>query len=394
MIKNTIRLIILVVIIGDCSSDKPKSAELLKAKKETPIYIDLPKKGENTMNVSNFADTVIYIPLETNSKSLLGGIIKIQLTDEFIFISGRDKLLLFSKKGKFVRQIGKKGKGPGEYLRILDFVVTQDTVYITSTGKRSLLIYNVNGDFLKEQSTPLQLAHFNVTPEDKIVTYDRINGTLIYFTKQLNVADTVTVEYNVSNKRAMYGWWDNWDAFFQEGVHRLLFTNYMSDTIWNITNSGKGIAYILNLGDKLLPWKCQAEYYQGDFKRFEKIASNYQKINLFETPCFLFLFQKGWIENDINSIYINDVASNTTQKYETPYIFDDLVGKQSLVPRYGSNDCLVATVNPFELKEKLKKKTGEDAPSPLWVEQMSKVKENDNSILVIMPVRNKTWKTE
>jgi len=199
------------------------------------------------------------------------------------------------------------------------------------------------------------------------------------------------VDYNVSKERSTYSWWDDFDTYFQKGEHRLLFSNYTSDTIWDVTNGKKEIGYILNLGSQLLPENYRVEYCQGDFDRFKKNATPYQKINLFETSSYLFLFQKGWIDNDIQSTYLQYRSANTIRKFESPTIFDDMVGKQNLSPDFTTDNCIVATISPVRLIEELKKdqKTGEEAPSSLWLEQMAKVKENDNPILVIMPVRNK-----
>lgn len=357
MKKNIFILAILINICISCSSNNQKK-EQIKPRNNPKLstFINLPETGENKLNVSEFADTVMYIPLETNSNSFLKRVIQIQITDKYIFITGRDQLLLFSKEGKFIRQIGKKGKGPGEHLLIFGFVVVQDTVYISSSGKRSLLKYNINGSFLEDLPTLSQLPRFNVTPDNRIVSFIDISGKLVFFDKKLKGIDIITIDHNVSDKRAIYSWWDDFDTFFQKS-ERLLFTNYMSDTIWDISNGRKDIGYIMNLGDQLLPKKYRVENFLGDFQRFEKTAARYQKINLFETPSFLFLFQKGWLEkNIINSTYIHDFATNSTRKFESPYIFDDLVGKQNLVPNYTSNNCIIATLNPVEFIVELKKK--------------------------------------
>lgn len=393
MKNNVFILAILINICICCSSNSQKKEQVKPGNNpETSTFINLPKTGENKLNVSEFADTVMYIPLETNAKSFFKRVIQIQITDKYIFINGRDQLLVFSKEGKFIRQIGRKGKGPGEHLLIFGFVVVHDTVYISSSGKRSLLKYNVTGIFLEEVPTLAQLPRFNISPDNRIVSF--ISGKLIFFDRKLKGIDTIAIDHNVSEKRASYSWWDDFDTFFQKSEHRLLFTNYMSDTIWDISNGRKDIRYIMNLGDQLLPEKDRVEYCQGDFDRFKKNAASSQKINLFETSSFLFLFQKGWTDNDIQSTYLHDITANTIRKFETPYIFDDLVSKQNLVPNYTSNNCIIATLNPVKFIDELKKvnkpnKTGTESPSPLWLKQMAKITENDNPILVIMPVKIK-----
>jgi hypothetical protein len=395
MKKNVLLLIWLICLCTCCSSSAQKKEQVKST--ESPVksvFIDLPKTGENRLNVSEFADTIMYVPLETNSKSFLRGIVQLQLTDQYLFINGFDRLFMFSKDGKFIRQIGRNGKGPGEYANIFGFAVNKDTIFITSTGKQSVIKYTVKGDFVEEQPTTTQLARFNITPDNSIIWYDHGKGNLVFFDRKFQKADTIAVDYNVSSERFTYSWWDGFDTFFHKGDHRLLFSNYMSDTIWDISNGKKEIGYVMNLGKQLLPQKYQIEYSQGDFERFKKNAAPYQKINLFETPSFLFLFQKGWIDREINSTYLKDRTSNTVRKFEDPSVYDDLVGMQKLTPEFTTNNCIIATISPTHLIEGLKKgqKTGEKTPSPLFLQQMAKVKENDNPILVIMPVKQKMKK--
>ncbi|MCG8309905.1 MAG: hypothetical protein MI975_21085 [Cytophagales bacterium] len=240
------------------------------------------------------------------------------------------------------------------------------------------------------------MSWFDITPGKVFVSYTEIDrGKLYLFDNNLSSIDTITIDHNAPENPAPYMMVDPFDYSFQNGSERrLLFSSYMSDTIWDISNGRKNVGYILNLGDKLLPEKYRYSRFKGDFDRFQKVAAPYQKVKLMDTPSCLFIFQKGWTEQELNSIYIHDTAENTTHKYETPYIFDDLVGKRNLVPRYSSDNCIIATITPIELKEELKNKgikfkSGENAPSPLWIEQMEKVKEDDNQILVLIPVRNK-----
>lgn len=381
------------VLLGGCGSSTQKKTEKTnnsKVEKSAKTYhIHLPEKGEDTLRVSSFADTVLYVPLETNSQSLIRRIVQVQLTDQYIFVNSRHKLLMFDYNGKFIRQIWKSGRGPGEYLLIYRFRVVHDTVYISSTGKRSVAIYDTNGHFIKEQPTPMELAFFNVEPDGKFVAFDRPAGTLVEFDRQLNVLDTIVVEQNVSPKRTRWMVWDEFDSYFYKSRNRLLFTDYLNDTIWNISNGKKKVAYILNLGKKLLPWKFQSEYFDGDFNKFMKVAAAYDKIGFAPTSSYLFLMRKGYVAPELSSIYVRDLNSGMTRKFNTGFIYDDLVGKRNLMEPFSSHDCLMAVVNPFKLKEELKKKqakskVGKDAPSPAWLKQMSKVKEDDNPILVII----------
>ena len=68
------------------------------------------------IKLSDIADEVQYIPLETNSECILSKGYTIVPTKDYFFIADGEKpLFVFDREGKFVRKIGKVGKGPGEF---------------------------------------------------------------------------------------------------------------------------------------------------------------------------------------------------------------------------------------------------------------------------------------
>ena len=82
-----------------------------------------------------FADTVLYVPLETTLESLVGNIKQIWTNDSLILINCmQQELMMFKINGEFVGRVGKIGRGPGEYVSVFCFDVILDTVYISSSG--------------------------------------------------------------------------------------------------------------------------------------------------------------------------------------------------------------------------------------------------------------------
>ena len=382
------------VLLWGCNSSAKKTETTNGSKAQKSYHINLPQKGERKLNVSEIADTVLYIPLETTPQSLIKRIDKIQIIGDKILLDCNDKLLLYSQSGKFIRQIGQKGNGPGEYNYVCTSVARGDTIYISPTNKRTIIKYLLNGDFVGEKLLPghFQMGWFDMTPDGEFVSYaDLARGKLDVLDRNLSKINQLIINYNApaSTPPTMYS--NMYDYSLQNGSERrLLFTDYMSDTIWNISKGRKEVGYILNMGDKILPERYRFERFGFDHQAWVKAAAPYQKIKMVETPDYLFLFQKGWTtEKILNTIYIYNRADKTIKRYDTPYMYDDLVGKRNLNVLYSSHDCLMAVVNPFELKEELKKEqaesqTGKDAPVPAWLKQMSKVKEDDNPILVII----------
>ena len=73
-------------------------------------------KHREQMKLSDICDSLIYIPLETKKESLLGGVSKVKVDGDDVFINYYWGLYHFKINGDFVGQIGRKGRGPGEYI--------------------------------------------------------------------------------------------------------------------------------------------------------------------------------------------------------------------------------------------------------------------------------------
>jgi|WetSurMetagenome_2_1015567.scaffolds.fasta_scaffold126541_2 hypothetical protein len=117
------------------------------------VYINPRNDTEANFLLSDFAKAINYIKLQTSDLCVVSSISKILIDDEKIFVkspfSSFYRLLLFSSDGTFLNEIGRSGRGPGEYATVLDFAIdrSRKIVYILdSMGK--VLIYDYKGKYL------------------------------------------------------------------------------------------------------------------------------------------------------------------------------------------------------------------------------------------------------
>jgi len=371
------------------SSNNPVTTEGKPSKVEYPIQLNLPEKGDDTLKASLFAESVKYIPLETNNETFLRGIWEIRMNDSIIAIADSKQLLLFDYNGKFLRRIGKTGNGPGEFLYIFNFELLQDTLYISSSGKHSIIKYSLDGTFQKELKTKFQPTTYRVAPNGKFIYYNRDEGIINSLNNNFQIVDSEIIEYNVSNERLKYMLYDPvYLTYLYKGQDRLLFTNYVNDTIWNISTGKKTPEIILSPKNLLLPWTKQVEYYNGDFEKAQKQSETYQMFNIMETTSNLFLFQKGWQKQKLNAIYIHDLKANRTRKFESPYIFDDIIGRQNISPKFFTEDFIISTISPMKLLEDLKNGNVDKNANIAWLKKMQNLKEDDNPVLVLIKPKN------
>lgn len=152
MKPSLLNLLLGLLIITSCSNPNLKT----NGKKETASVI-LPYRVEIEANLKNIKSVSLsavgkeieYIPLETNAKSLIRRIYSIAFSKDYMFISDFDRLTQFDRKGKFIRQVGSNGRGPGEYLHVSSYCIDEksEKVYIMAWGINSILEFDFNGTF-------------------------------------------------------------------------------------------------------------------------------------------------------------------------------------------------------------------------------------------------------
>lgn len=387
-------LVIVTAFMLFCNKkqDNTENEIMVVDKVQSPIKIELPEEGKQDLKISYFADNVMYVPLETNENCYLRWIAQLKKYDSLIVISDMRRILVFGQDGSFIRQIGRRGKGPGEYGTIGNFDLYKDTVYVAHN--QSISKYTIDGHFVKEYKLSKAPSFIKTDSDGLIALYYAYTGEVYYYNHNFEIIDTLTVENDVSPDRANWQRFSPWDLFFQTSKDKLLFTNYLSDTIWDISQKNKTIAYILNLGDKLLPWEKQVEYFKGDFTKYEKVAEPYRKINLKEYPDYLFIYETDWSKGILHTVYIHCFKDNSTKSFNSEYIYDDIVGNIKLpLWRYSlSTDgefILGAHALDFlESVSELNEQEGINTEAQKsWKKKMSNVKEGDNPILLIIKPR-------
>lgn len=109
--------------------------------------------------LTDFGEKMTYIPLETLDESLvkLGSKSKMIVTDQYIFV-GEEKLpiVCFERStGKFLRQIGSIGQGPGEYNNSTDMEVDTEAkrIYVRLNITQHQC-YDFEGKFLYTLTLP------------------------------------------------------------------------------------------------------------------------------------------------------------------------------------------------------------------------------------------------
>ena len=143
-------LLLMPLLLG-CSSNN-RTGEMGR----TPVINLSDKVAEvSSLPLSEATAKVDVIPLQSTEKSILGRILKVQVTNDYIWVNhiidSHGHLYRFSRSGKYLNKIGKLGQGPEEFTRMSDFIIDEEhqEVYIITTVS-GIKVYDFEGNYKRD----------------------------------------------------------------------------------------------------------------------------------------------------------------------------------------------------------------------------------------------------
>ena len=242
-----------------------------------PVIIDLIKviQNERDVPISQFVDSLVYIPLETTPESGISYIRKIFLTDKYIIIrhdspGSSSPLLLFDRKsGKFIRPLGKKGRGPEEYTIPLDcFYNPYDKkIYTYGSMKSFVKTYNLDGKYIESFVTPLinEASVNEHLPIDAFIDSENFAG---YITNSTGQVRKKLILFSRVKVKASFSNYDTWpsdqvtisqDPLFFTWQKQVSFKERSNDTVFNISGNKLIPKFVLYTGKLRYPNKLSRE---------------------------------------------------------------------------------------------------------------------------------------
>ena len=156
--KRFVLPLLFAVMAASCSQgNRPTTDEI-----EDPyafILIDESKStGERTIKLSDLIEDYRIVTFE-DSDSALFKVWKTNVSDNYIIVvqGGAMPIMLFTREGEFVGNVGRPGQGPGEYEHVYDAVIDESrgSIFVAPwCSPLPTLEYNLKGDFLRSHNIP------------------------------------------------------------------------------------------------------------------------------------------------------------------------------------------------------------------------------------------------
>lgn len=141
------------------------------------IVINVPLEHEEPTEYYDFFsvfDSLTIIRLSNDSvNGLITFIQDIHVDSEKVFIRDVNTIHVFDMEGHFLRNIGRKGRGRGEYLRLMDFDLNRPRKELTvyDQGAHKFLVYDYEGNFLRQFEYEYIVREFATLPNGDYLIY-------------------------------------------------------------------------------------------------------------------------------------------------------------------------------------------------------------------------------
>lgn len=249
------------------------------------IPVSIATLTKDRMDYSDFADSISYIQLHGVAEPI-GEVKTLKFIDSLmvIFDEKTDLVSVFDSNGKYLRQIGARGQGPGEYIYCRQIDVDRD--------KRNVLVYDVyTGEVRKYDLEGAYLGKDTVGRADDFAYVG--DGKYLLANYQEDVAERAgifLVSSSPFNKIRVRECRDDipmnkpFEFFDCDGTISVM-TREFEDLIlkWN----GDSLAESINFALEESPTKSQLDDFKHDYrKRYDYL----NRIYFFDYPDFTMLF--------------------------------------------------------------------------------------------------------
>lgn len=198
--RNAIYCISMVMLMGMVMScHKEKAAEYKNINGNKVLVCDLSKvKDTLTLKLSDLIENLDLVKLETTQDALVKRSVTI-VSDNYIGIRNYGELpfKLFDISGKFLRCIGKKGRGPNEYGPLYSEQIDEKNkrIYLMPWVRNTLWAYDFEGNYLP----PVELK-YKQTKSRVFVEGDKVTVLGMPFAKSPAIAFSQKIGGEIINE--------------------------------------------------------------------------------------------------------------------------------------------------------------------------------------------------
>ncbi len=376
METNICKIIFTILVLAFISSCQKKQkgshAKIIEVNGNDVVNCNISEVSDTIdLPLSDIINKCEVIALETNDKSLFESIYHVGISENYIAIHSRGQypIKLFSRDGKFIRDIGKIGRGPGEFNSLYGIQLDEaaNKIYLTPfANAKELIVYSLDNKNLP----PIPLAYKQTKCQPFV---------------ENNIVTVLSMPFEGSNIPVAYQQ-DLTGKVIQEvqpNSHQILRPDFSSE-ISSTRNAGANDIFILAYGSE-----TPDTLYHYDTK-LNKLIPKFVAFTSGENPgTWLYEWKSQywfWAFGRYNGKKV--LVDKKILKSDFFRIKNDFYGGYEINKFYMSNDGMfISSINAIQLIEEfnnlLKGGTLKAQEKQKIEELLSTIKEDDNEIMFI-----------
>ena len=286
------------------------------------------EEKDNIMQIpaDSLFEKVSVTVLENGAEApILGNIYSVCESDSSYFIVSEGILYEYGKNGRFIKKIGNKGRGPGEYLFLRGTGIEGNTLYLFDYNTQTILEYGKDGRFSQSRKLDFSDSDIRISsffPDGKgLILFSSSNSSspdLFRYCTDSGKIETISER----NRKVPEGEVSVGGTFIFGNTGTPYVYNYFNDTVYVLKN------------DKLQPSFLMK---QGRYRfRYEELTLD-KLINFTESRLF---FRHISAAGDYIFIFYSVNSGNMNIPYVA--LYNTVTGKYfqnvSITPSYSGND--------------------------------------------------------
>lgn len=224
-----------------------------------------------------------FTRLEASDECLIGEVYKLSFRNDKYYILDRHQrkaLFVFDKDGKFRNCIGRRGRGPGEFIEPTDFIVSDSTVMVFDMFGHKFLCYDLDGTFVK--SVPLIYTIYEIEPgRDGAVIYavsgDNAKTDSLKGYELFGIDREGRIRSKIHKNRYTMNFSNEYDLQCFNGD--VIYKKALRPAVYRLRDEKLYAKYIFDISSHALPVDYE-KVCRGDFERFiKKFRDEYTYFN-------------------------------------------------------------------------------------------------------------------
>lgn len=383
--KDYLNITFCVLILFITSCDKKDSIKSDKGIMKIEVRNAINSEGIE-LALSELGRELSYLPLETSELCLISNVTNLVFTKDYILITDSKELFQFSRSGKFLRKIGKLGKGPGEHGTFIKFAVddsNEKEIFILN-HPYSVNVYDLHsGTFKRDFSVSQRISGIAAFP----------NGYLSLFTEEINpmgsklllnevyladikgnLIDSI-IDYNRNNnKNSVIG-----GICLSASEDNILFNCYGKDTLYSLNSDFFKTTYASFEMKNKIKW----EELIVTPDKFQELSDRLSLYSLTGIENRLFIEVIKGISRDPNDIFKIIFEKDEGKTMRVRKIINNIDAGLPFWPKWSNNSNLIDVVYPYQIFEYLDD-TNDKSKFSVNFPELNNLKITDNPVIVIL----------